>query len=104
MERKVGDFATVGGAVQLELDGGRIQRAGIALTAVGSGNIHATEAEAALAGKAPDAQAFQAAAELAAQAAEPVSDVRGSAEYKAEVVRVFVQRGLEKARELAGVA
>ena len=37
------------------------------------------------------------AARLAAQAAEPKGDIRGSAEYKRDVVRVFVQRGLRTA-------
>ncbi len=104
LERKVGDFATVAVAVQLELDGGRIARAGIALTAVGPQNIEATAAEDALAGAEPTAEAFDEAARLAAGAAEPVSDVRGSAEYKREVVRVYVRRGLERSLELARVA
>ena len=37
------------------------------------------------------------AARLAAGAAEPKADVRGSAEFKKDVVRVFVQRGLKTA-------
>jgi len=94
LERKVGDFATVGTAVQLELDNGTIRRAGIGLTAVGSRNIKATEAEAALAGAEPTEAAFAEAADLASRAAEPSSDLRGSAEYKRGVVRTFVRRGL----------
>jgi aerobic carbon-monoxide dehydrogenase medium subunit len=100
----VGDFATVGVAVQLELDNGSIARAGIALTAVGPRNVAAREAEGALAGATPGPDAFGEAAELAAQAAEPRDDVRGSAEYKRNVVRVFVRRGLERAAELAGTS
>ncbi len=45
LERKVGDFATVGVAVQLELDAGKVASAGIGLTAVGPHNLKATEAE-----------------------------------------------------------
>jgi carbon-monoxide dehydrogenase medium subunit len=101
LERKVGDFATVGVAVQVELDDGRIGRAGIGLTAVGPTNLKATAAEQALAGSEPTADAIAEAARLAAQASEPRSDVRGSAEYKRDVVRVFVQRGLQRALDRA---
>ena len=106
LERKVGDFATVGVAVFLELDGsssGRpsIGRAGIGLTAVGSKNIKATAAERALAGVEPSSEAFEEAGRLAAEAADPVSDVRGSSEYKRAVVRAFVKRGLQHALEHA---
>jgi carbon-monoxide dehydrogenase medium subunit len=101
LERKVGDFATVGVAVQLSLSNGTIGRAGIALTAVGSRNIEAAEAEAALGGAEPTDDAFAEAGRLAAQAADPQSDVRGSADYKRHVVDVFTRRGLARALELA---
>jgi aerobic carbon-monoxide dehydrogenase medium subunit len=101
LERKVGDFATVGAAVALELDDGSIRRAGIGLTAVGPQNLHANAAEEALAGAAPDEEAFDEAARLAAEAAEPISDLRGSADYKRETARVFVRRGLATAHEMA---
>jgi carbon-monoxide dehydrogenase medium subunit len=104
MERKVGDFATAAVAVHLELSNGTIGRAGIALTAVGPKNIQAAEAEARLAGAEPTEDAFAAAAHLAAQAASPVSDIRGSAEYKRHVVEVFVRRGLARALEIARAA
>jgi carbon-monoxide dehydrogenase medium subunit len=101
LERKVGDFATVGVAVQLSLSNGAIGRAGIALTAVSSRNIEAAEAEAALGGAEPTDDAFAEAGRLAAQAADPQSDVRGSADYKRHVVDVFTRRGLARALELA---
>ena len=101
MERKVGDFATVGAAVSLDLDDGKIGRAGIALTAVGPKNVRAADAEQALAGAEPTEDAFEEAARLASEAAEPVDDVRGSADYKREVARVFVIRGLAQAHEMA---
>jgi carbon-monoxide dehydrogenase medium subunit len=105
LERKVGDFATVAAAVHLDLGAdGRIARAGVALTAVGPQNIHATGAEQALAGAEPAPDAFDEAARLAAEAAEPASDVRGSAEYKRAVVRTFVRRGLTRALEAAHAA
>ncbi|HYY22309.1 MAG TPA: xanthine dehydrogenase family protein subunit M [Thermoleophilaceae bacterium] len=101
LERKVGDFATVGVAVHLSFDDGRVARAGIALTAVGPINFRATAAEEALAGAELDDEAITDAARLAAEAAEPKSDLRGSAEYKRNVVRVFTERGLRKAAQPA---
>lgn len=101
LERKVGDFATVGVAVALTLSNGSIGRAGIGLTGVGLKNIQATDAEASLAGGEPTDEAFAEAGRLAAQAANPVSDVRGSEEYKRHMVDVYVRRGLARALESA---
>ncbi len=97
LERKVGDFATVAVAVQVEMDGDDIARAGIALTAVGATNIRAAEAERSLTGRRPTDEVIAEAARQAAAAAEPKDDIRGSAAYKKDVVRVFVQRGLRSA-------
>jgi len=104
LERKVGDWATVGVAVSLTLSNGSIGRAGIALTGVDLKNLQATEAEASLAGAEPTDDAFEQAGRLAAAAANPVSDVRGPAEYKRHVIEVFVRRGLAQARDMAGAA
>ena len=101
LERKVGDWATVGVAVALTLSNGSIGRAGIALTGVGLTNIHATEAEAALNGATAGAEAFAEAGRLAAAAADPVNDVRGPVDYKRHMVEVYVQRGLASALEMA---
>jgi carbon-monoxide dehydrogenase medium subunit len=99
LERKVGDFATVGVAVHVSFDNGSVRRAGIALTAVGPRNLRARAAEEALAGRSLDDDAIGEAARLAAEEAQPRDDNRGSAEYKRNVVRVFVERGLRKAQE-----
>jgi aerobic carbon-monoxide dehydrogenase medium subunit len=101
LERKVGDYATVGVAVHLSFDNGTVGRAGIALTGVGPRNLRAETAEAALAGAELNDDTIKAAAELAAEAAQPRSDERGSADYKRSVVRVFTERGLRKAAETA---
>jgi carbon-monoxide dehydrogenase medium subunit len=98
LERKIGDFASVATAVHIVLgDDGRIAAAGIGLCAVGAHSIKATAAEAALVGNEPTDEVIAAAARLAAAAAEPKADIRGSAEYKRDVARVFVQRGLRTA-------
>ncbi len=97
LERKVGDFATAAVGVQVSLDNGTIAEAGIGLTAVGPRNLRAAEAEEALRGAEPSDEVIAEAARLAAEAASPSSDVRGSAEYKRNVIRVYTERGLKKA-------
>jgi aerobic carbon-monoxide dehydrogenase medium subunit len=97
LERRVGDFATVAVAVHLELKGGVVAKAGIGLTAVGPTNLKATAAEKSLIGKKPTDEVIAEAGRLAAAAAEPKDDIRGTAAYKKDVVRVFVQRGLKTA-------
>ena len=97
LERKVGDFATVAVAVHVEFDGRKVKRAGIGLTSVGATNIEAKEAAKALAGHELTDDSIAEAGRLAAAAAEPKDDNRGTAAYKKDVVRVFVQRGLKAA-------
>ena len=100
LERKVGDFATVGVAVHVTMTNGSVGRAGIALTGVGPTNVRAEAAEQALAGRALDDEAIEEAARLAAEAAQPRTDMRGTEEYKRNTVRVFTARGLRKAAEM----
>ncbi len=96
LERRVGDFATAGVAIALELSGGRVTRAGIALTGVGASTIDATDAAEALTGQPLDGARADRAADLAAEAARPRTDHRGSAAYKRHVVHTFVQRILKR--------
>src|SRR5208282_2054623 len=103
LERKVGDFATVGVAAQVTVDGkGVCRSAGIGLTNVGSTPIKATRAEGFLLGKKIDAQQIGQAAQLAAEDARPSSDLRGPAEYKVSMVKELTKRALVRARERAG--
>jgi carbon-monoxide dehydrogenase medium subunit len=97
LERRVGDFATVGVAVAVETAAQTVTRAGIALTGVGGSTIGATAAAEALVGKPLSAQAIGQAASLAAQVARPRTDHRGSAEYKRHMVATFVERLLSRA-------
>ena len=101
LERRVGDFATAGVAVALQTAGGRVTRAGIALTGVGPHNIQATAAEQALVGRPLSSESIEEAAALAAEAAKPRSDHRGSAAYKRHVVATFVRRGLARSEAVA---
>ncbi len=96
LERRVGDFATVGVAVSLETAGEVVRRAGIALTGVGASTIAASAAAAALTGHSLTAESIAAAASAAAEAARPRTDHRGSAEYKRHMVATFVERILTR--------
>jgi carbon-monoxide dehydrogenase medium subunit len=97
LERKVGDFATVAVSVHVELDGRKVKKAGIGLTSVAETNIKAKQAEQSLVGHELTDDVIAEASKLAADAADPKDDIRGSAAYKKDVVRVFVQRGLHTA-------
>jgi aerobic carbon-monoxide dehydrogenase medium subunit len=103
LERKVGDFATVGVAAQVTIDPQSIcQQAGIGLTNVGGTPIKATKAEDFLRGKALDVANISQAAAFAAEAAHPSSDLRGPAEYKVSMVKELTKRALTKATNRAG--
>ena len=102
LERKVGDFATAAVAVQVTLNpDGTCRTAGIGLTKAGPTPLKATQAEDFLRGKKLDEAAINRAAELAADAAQPSSDLRGPAEFKKGVVKEFTKRGLRKAMDRA---
>ena len=101
LERRVGDFATVGVAVSIETSGDSVTRAGIALTGVGGATIAATEAAQALVGQPLSASSIGQAAELAAAAAQPRTDHRGSATYKRHMIKTFVERILTRAEQQA---
>jgi len=102
LERKVGDFATVGVAAQVTLDSrGSCQRAGIGLTNVGPTPLRARKAEDFLRGKSLDETSIKQAAQLAVEDARPSSDLRGPAEYKSAMVRELTRRALTRALERA---
>jgi carbon-monoxide dehydrogenase medium subunit len=102
LERKVGDFATAGVAAQLTLGGDDIcEQVRIGLTNVGSIPIEARQAEEALRGKRPEPEVIRQAAQLAAEASDPSTDLRGSVEYKRDLVRVLTVRALNRALEQA---
>jgi carbon-monoxide dehydrogenase medium subunit len=103
VERKVGDFATAAVAVQLTLDDkGAVKAAGIGLTNVGATPLKAKKAEDFLRGKKPDAATVTQAAQLAAEDAEPSSDLRGPAEYKKGLIKELAKRAISRAVERAG--
>lgn len=101
--RAIMDIAVVGVAVQVTLapDSDVIREARICLGAVAPTPVRAAEAEASLANQAPSDEALARAAELAVQAARPISDVRGSAGFRRHLVRVMTERCLRIAVERA---
>ena len=104
VERKVGDFATAGVAVQIALNAdGTIRTAGVALTAAGPCAVRVDEAERLLVGQKPGAELIRAAAAAAAKKSAPQADLRGSVAYKKNLAGVLVARGLRQALGRLGV-
>jgi aerobic carbon-monoxide dehydrogenase medium subunit len=102
LERKVGDYGIAGTAAHVVLDdSGRLARVGLGLTNAGPTPIRPVEAEQLLTGQLPTEETLRAAAERAAAAADPVSDLRGPAEYKRAVTRTLTMRVLARAVERA---
>ena len=102
LKRKTGDYAAAAVAVQLTLgSSGAVERCSIGLTNVASTALQAVESEKFLTGKAPDEKNISEAAKLAAKAAKPSGDRRGSVEYKREMTRVLCARALQAALERA---
>jgi carbon-monoxide dehydrogenase medium subunit len=92
------DWPTVGVAVWYRPADGRIAEARVAVSAATDRPMRVPTAEAVLTGAAPDETTFRHAADAAAAAVEPLADIRGTAAYKREMVRVHVRRALERAR------
>jgi aerobic carbon-monoxide dehydrogenase medium subunit len=102
LERKVGDFATVGVAAQVTLEASGIcLYAGIGLTNVGPTPLDGQRASDFLKGKSLDEMTIKQAARIAADDAQPSSDLRGPASYKTSMVRELTIRALVRARERA---
>ena len=91
------DIAVVGVGSQVTLAGAVCRKARIALAAVAPTPVHATAAERALEGQPLTAEKIEEAARLAVEAARPISDQRGSAEFRRHLVRVLTRRTLTTA-------
>lgn len=92
--RRAQAISVVNVAIVLTMDGDRVERATITLGSVAPTIIHAREAETFLAGKVLDEEVMMQAARLAMEASQPIDDIRGSAAYRREMVRVCTLRGL----------
>ena len=103
LERRAGDFSTVGVAVQLAMgDDGRIASIGIGLTAVADAPFAATEAEKVLKGATPGDEIIGEAAALASKQSKPVTDSHGPADYKRAMVIEMTKRAVRAALQRAG--
>ena len=96
------DIAVVGVASQVTIANGVCAKARISLAAVAPTPVRATAAEAALEGKPLTPELIERAADLAGQAAKPISDQRGSADFRRHLVRILTRRTLTTALARAG--
>ncbi|HZQ07890.1 MAG TPA: FAD binding domain-containing protein [Anaerolineae bacterium] len=97
--RRAQSISVVNAAVVLEFEEMEISNAWITLGAVAPTIISAADAEQALVGQYLHDSVIEEAAELAAHAAKPIDDVRGTAEYRREMVRVCVMRAIRQIRD-----
>jgi aerobic carbon-monoxide dehydrogenase medium subunit len=96
------DIAVVGVASQVTMANGVCAKARISLAAVAPTPVRATAAEAALEGKPLTPELIERAADLAGQVAKPISDQRGSADFRRHLVRILTRRTLTTALARAG--
>ncbi|MEA2145443.1 MAG: aerobic carbon-monoxide dehydrogenase medium subunit [Solirubrobacteraceae bacterium] len=101
VDRRVGDWAVAAAGAAVTLADGVIARGSVALAAVGAG-VTCDEVQEHLLGREPDDELLVEAGRLAAEACSPVSDQRGSAEYKRHVAGVLSTRALRRAVARAG--
>jgi carbon-monoxide dehydrogenase medium subunit len=94
-------YPSASAAVQLTMAGDVCQEAAVALGCVGLTSIRATDAESLLRGKSLDDKTIVAAAEAARAAPDPQPDMRGSAEYKRQLVVALVKRAIQIAARRA---
>jgi carbon-monoxide dehydrogenase medium subunit len=92
--RQAMDIAIAAAGLAVRMNGGRCVEARVALGAVAPTPIRVPEAEAALAGQALKDETIGSVAGMARDAAQPISDIRASAEYRRHMVEMLVRRGL----------
>jgi carbon-monoxide dehydrogenase medium subunit len=95
--REANALAVVGVASQITLRGDKIEKANVVLGAVAPTPVWALKASEFLCGQIPSETLFGEAASLAVHAAKPISDIRGSAWYRKELIPVLTRRSLELA-------
>jgi CO/xanthine dehydrogenase FAD-binding subunit len=100
--RRQMEIAVVGATAAVTFVDGTVTDARVAITALAPTIRRASAAEAALVGSDGGREAVEAAAAATAEASTPISDVRGSAEYRAAMARVIARRAIAGAIERAG--
>ena len=100
--RRSGDFAIVGVAATVRLDGnGKVADARLAFSGVDQVPVRATTAESVLTGATPSDDLWKSAAHAAASPLEPASDIHGSAAYRKHLAAVLAERALREAHDRA---
>jgi carbon-monoxide dehydrogenase medium subunit len=97
VERKAGDWAVAAAGVALSLRDGRIADAGVGLAAVGANAVNAHRVEELLRGGEPSEALFAEAGHMASEDCFPVTDSRGSAQYKRHLAGELTKRALRRA-------
>lgn len=91
------DIAVAGAGVSILVEDGVVRKARVALASVAPVPLYVREAGASIEGKPPTPESFQAAAEIARAAASPISDMRGTVDYRRHLCAVLTRRALEAA-------
>ncbi len=102
VERRVGDWAVAAAGAAITIDGGTIAAARVGLTAVNADHAALDELSAALVGRGVSEETFAEAGRLAAEACEPVTDVRGTEAYKRHLASELTIRTLRTSAERVG--
>ncbi|WP_349878097.1 xanthine dehydrogenase family protein subunit M [Micromonospora sp. HUAS YX12] len=101
VERRAGDWAVVSAGAAVWLDGDVISDARVGLAAVGPNTTGIPEISAALRGQEPSESLFEQAGAIAARSCDPVTDQRGSADYKRHLADELTRRTLRRAVQRA---
>jgi len=95
------DIAVAGVGVSVEIDNGTFKSARVALASVAPTPLFVKKAGDALAGKPVNAESIQVAANIARDAAKPITDMRGTIEFRKHLCEVLTRRALDTAVERA---
>jgi len=102
LPNKASHYAVVGVAALVRLDGGKVASLALAITGAGAQPLRARAVESALQGQTPSEDAVARAAGSAADGLDLLSDIHGSADYRAHIARVFAKRAILEAVRRAG--
>lgn len=95
------DIAVAAAGVSVVLDNGKVKSARIALASVAPTPLFVKEAGDSMIGKSPDKASIQKAGEIAGNAAKPISDMRGTVEFRKHLCNVLTRRALADAVQRA---
>jgi carbon-monoxide dehydrogenase medium subunit len=96
VERRAGDWAVVSSGAAVWLDGDVIADARVGLAAVGPNTAGLPEISAMLTGQRPSEKLYEQAGDIAARSCNPVTDMRGSEEYKRHLAKELTRRALRR--------